>query len=137
LTGPEKVTRDDGVSYISFNFTLVKAPPIFDFADGNVIIRCRFYATDATESAHGLYNYTVKAGELKMDFVVQNWEWNIDKLSDLFEYLESLDYTVPKLKAGLALWVDMASLDLTKLSTVAEQDVNTTLQKEAHQHLSR
>ena len=128
LTGPEKVTRDDGVSYISFNFTLVKAPPIFDFADGNVIIRCRFYATDATESAHGLYNYTVKAGELKMDFVVQNWEWNIDKLSDLFEYLESLDYTVPKLKAGLALWVDMASLDLTKLSTVAEQDVNTTLQ---------
>jgi len=127
LTSPVEVTRDDGVSYISFNFTLVDAPKIFDFADGNVIIRCRFYVTDATESAHGLYNYKVNAGELKMDFVVQNWEWNIDKLNDLFEYLESLGYTVPKLKAGLALWVDMASLNLTKLST-AEQDVNTTLQ---------
>jgi len=127
LTGPKEVTRDDGVSYISFNFTLVDAPKIFDFADGNVTIRCRFYATDATESAHGLYSYTVKAGELKMDFIVQNWEWNIDRLNDLFEYLESLGYTVPKLKAGLALWVDMASLNLTKLST-AEQDIDTTLQ---------
>jgi hypothetical protein len=128
LTGPVEVTRDDGVSYISFNFTLVKAPLIFDFADGNVIIRCRFYATDATESAHGLYNYTVKAGELKMDFVVQNWEWNIDKLNDLFEILQKeYNATVPKLRAGLALWVDMASLNLTKLST-AEQDANTMLQ---------
>jgi hypothetical protein len=127
LTGPEEVNRTDGVSYISFNFTLVDAPKIFDFADGNVIIRCRFYLTDATESAHGLYNYTVKAGELKMDFVVQNWKWNIDKLNDLFKFLESRGYSVPKLKAGLALWVDMASLNLTKLST-AEQDADTTLQ---------
>jgi hypothetical protein len=127
LTGPEEVNRIDGVSYISFNFTLVDAPKIFDFADGNVIIRCRFYLTDATESAHGLYNYTVKAGELKMDFVVQNWKWNIDKLNDLFKFLESRGYSVPKLKAGLALWVDMASLNLTKLST-AEQDADTTLQ---------
>ncbi|MGB9684201.1 MAG: hypothetical protein ACPL1Z_04635 [Candidatus Bathyarchaeales archaeon] len=125
LTGPDSVTREDGVSYIAFNFTLVKAPQIFDFTEGNVVIRCRFYATDATESAHGLYNYTVKAGELKMDLVIQNWEWNIDKLNDLFEYLENLGYTVPKLKAGLALWVDMASLNITKLST-AEQDVETT-----------
>jgi hypothetical protein len=123
LTGPEEVNRTDGVSYISFNFTLVKAPPIFDFAEGNVIIRCRFYLTDATESAHGLYNYTVKAGELKMDFIVKNWEWNIDNLNDLFEFLESRGCIVPKLKAGLALWVDMASLNLTKLST-AEQDVD-------------
>jgi hypothetical protein len=128
LTGPEEVNRTDGVSYISFNFTLVKAPPIFDFAEGNVIIRCRFYLTDATESAHGLYNYTVKAGELKMDFVVKNWEWNIDKLNDLFEILQrEYNAIVPKLRAGLALWVDMASLNLTKLST-AEKDANTTLQ---------
>ena len=123
LTGPEEVNRTDGVSYISFNFTLVKAPPTFDFAEDSVIIRCRFYLTDATESAHGLYNYTVKAGELKMDFVVKNWEWNIDKLNDLFEYLKSRGYTVPRLRAGLALWVDMASLNLTKL-LIAEQDVD-------------
>jgi hypothetical protein len=124
LTGPEEVTKDDGVSYISFNFTLVDAPPIFNFADGNVIIRCRFYLTDTTESAHGLYSYIVKAGELKMDFVVQNWEWNIDKLNDLFDILQrEYDAIVPDLRAGLALWVDMASLNLAKLST-AEQDVD-------------
>ncbi|MCS7115731.1 MAG: hypothetical protein N0A00_10135 [Candidatus Bathyarchaeota archaeon] len=124
LTGPVSVTREDGVSYLAFNFTLAKAPPKFDFAEGNVIIRCRFYATDATENVHGLYNYTVKAGELKMDLIIKNWKWNIDKLNDLFEYLEGLGYTVPKLKAGLALWVDMASINVTKLST-AEQDVET------------
>ncbi len=124
LTGPVEVNREDGVFYISFNFTLLKAPPLFDFAEGNVIIRCRFYATDTTESAYSLYNYAVKAGELKMDLVVKKWKWNIDKLYDLFEYLESLGYTVPKLKAGLALWVDMASLNLTKLSA-AEQDIET------------
>ena len=127
LEGPKEVNRADGVSYISFNFTLVKAPPIFDFAKDNVVIRCRFYLTDAAESANGLYNYEVKAGELKMDFIVKNWEWNIDKLNDLFKYLEGLGYIVPKLKAGLALWVDMASLNLTKLS-IAEQDVDTTLE---------
>jgi len=128
LTGPVEVAKDDGVSYISFNFTLVDAPPLFDFAEDNVIIRCRFYATDANESAHGLYNYTVKAGELKMDFVIKNWKWNIDKLSGLFDVLRNeYNVTVPKLRAGLALWVDMASLNLTKLST-AEDDANTMLQ---------
>jgi hypothetical protein len=55
LTGPINVT-EDGVSYISFNFTLAKAPHIFDFVEGNVIIRCRFYATEAPENVYGLYN---------------------------------------------------------------------------------
>lgn len=126
LEGPEDVTRDDGVSYISFNFTLVNAPGAFDFADGNVVIRCRFYKTDATESVYGLYNYTVKAGELKMDLVIQNWEWNIDKLNDLFEFLSSnYNVTVPKLRAGLALWVDLASIEIEDIP-IAEQDANTT-----------
>lgn len=128
LTGPIEVTRDDGVSYISFNFTLTEAPWIFDFAEGNVIIRCRFYANDTTESVYGLYNYTVKAGELKMDLVIKNWKWNIDKLEDLFEILhEEFNITVPKLKAGLALWVDLASIEINEIP-VAEQDVNQTLQ---------
>ncbi|MEM2106017.1 MAG: hypothetical protein QXV21_06110 [Candidatus Bathyarchaeia archaeon] len=127
LSGPVEVTRDDGVSYISFNFTLVNAPGVFDFADGNVMIRCRFYKTDATESVYGLYTYTVKAGELKMDLVIQNWEWNIDKLNDLFEFLESYNITVPKLRAGLALWVDLASIEIEDIP-IAEQDAtNTTM----------
>ncbi|MCW4046709.1 MAG: hypothetical protein NWE99_03995 [Candidatus Bathyarchaeota archaeon] len=40
LTDPVEVTREDGASYLSFNFTLVKAPAGFDFAEGNVIIHC-------------------------------------------------------------------------------------------------
>ena len=128
LTGPVNVTREDGVSYISFNFTLTEAPSIFDFAEGNVIIRCRFYATEATENVYGLYNYTVKAGELKMDLVIQNWEWNIDKLNNLFDALQDeFDITVPKLRAGLALWVDMASINITDMP-IAEQDANSTTQ---------
>jgi hypothetical protein len=128
LTGPVNVTRGDGVSYISFNFTLVKAPPVFSFAKGNVTIRCRFYATEATEDAYGVYNYTVNPGELKMDLVIQNWEWNIDKLNNLFEILQDqYQVKVPQLRAGLALWVDMASINITDIS-IAEQDANSTLQ---------
>jgi hypothetical protein len=128
LTGPVNVTGEDGVSYISFNFTLTEAPSIFDFADGNVIIRCRFYAKQATENVYGLYNYTVEPGELKMDLVIQKWEWNIDKLSDLFSALhDEFNITVPKLRAGLALWVDMASINMTDIS-IAGQDANLTTQ---------
>jgi len=128
LTGPVNVTGNDGVSYISFNFTLAKALSIFDFAEGKVIIRCRFYATEATENVYGLYNYTVRPGELKMDLVIQNWKWNIDKLNNLFDALhDEFDITVPKLRAGLALWVDMASINITDIP-IAEQDANLTTQ---------
>jgi hypothetical protein len=128
LTGPVNVTRDDGVSYISFNFTLTEAPAAFDFAEGNVIIRCRFYATEATENVYGLYNYTVGPRELKMDLVIRNWEWNIDKLNGLFSVLhDDFNITVPKLRAGLALWVDMASINITNIP-IAEQDANLTTQ---------
>jgi hypothetical protein len=128
LTGPVNVTREDGVSYISFNFTLTEAPQIFDFAEDNVIIRCRFYATETTENVYDLYNYTVKPGELKMDLVIQNWEWNIDKLNKLFDILhDEFDITAPKLRAGLALWVDMASINITDIS-IAEQDANSMTQ---------
>jgi len=128
LTDPVAVTRADGVSYISFNFTLKNAPWPFNFADGNVIIRCRFYATDATENVYGLYNYTVKAGELKMDLIVQNWEWNIDKLDNLFDILhDEFGITPPQLRAGLALWVDLSSIKIKDIS-IAEQDINTTPQ---------
>ena len=128
LTGPVNVTGEDGVSYISFNFTLVKAPTIFDFANGNVIIRCRFYATEATENVYGLYNYTVRPRELKMDLVIQNWEWNIDKLNGLFDALhDEFNINVPKLRAGLALWVDMASINITDIP-IAQQDAELTTQ---------
>jgi hypothetical protein len=128
LTGPTNVTRNDGVSYISFNFTLVAAPQRFDFAEGNVVIRCRFYATDVVEDVYGLYNYTVKAGELKMDFVVNGWEWNVDKLDALFNVLhDEFNMTVPNMKAGLALWINLASIKMEDLP-IAENDSNTSPQ---------
>jgi hypothetical protein len=127
LTGPVNVT-ENGVSYVSFNFTLTEAPPIFDFAEGNVMIRCRFYATGATENVYDLYNYTVQPRELKMDLVIQNWEWNIDKLNSLFNDLHNeFNINVPKLRAGLALWVDMASINITNIA-IAEQDASLPTQ---------
>jgi len=125
LTGPVSVTRDDGTSYISFNFTLDSAPPIFDFAEENIIIRCRFYATNATENVYGLYNYTVNAGELKMDLIVKNWDWNIDKLNELFEILhDEFGITAPQIRAGLALWVDLASIEIVDMP-IADQDATS------------
>jgi len=119
LSGPESITKG-AKSYLSFNFTLTEAPLGFDFAEGNIIIRCRFYYTDATESVDNLYNYTVKAGELKMDFVVNHWEWNIDKIRPLLTAintaLKEYNITIPEGRAGLASWINLASVDLSKLA---------------------
>jgi len=124
LTGPIEVTRGD-VQYLSFNFTLTEAPPKFNFAEKNVIIRCRFYYTSATEDVDGYYTYTVGAGELKMDLIVKNWTWNIDLIKPLLEKLAEYGIDVPIKKSGLALWINLASIPLGKVD-LAEADVETT-----------
>jgi hypothetical protein len=127
LDGPENVTRGD-VKYLSFNFTLEDVPGIrqnLQFAENNVILRCRFYYTPATEDVYGKYSYTVNAGELKIDIIIKNWEWNIDKLEPIIDELRELGFNIPEGKAGLALWVDLASINLTKL-TIAESDAKST-----------
>jgi len=65
----------------------------------------------------------VRAGELKMDLIVKNWEWNIDKLNKLFQILqeEFPNIAVPKLRSGLALWTDLASIEILD---VADEDVD-------------
>lgn len=118
LSTPINVTKGD-VKYLSFNFTLIDVPdyrPNLQFAENNIIIRCRFYYTPATEDVEGRYTYTVDAGELKMDLVVKHWDWNIDKVKPLLEELREEEIDVPEGKAGLALWINLASIDLVKLA---------------------
>lgn len=124
LTGPELVPKGDNVYCVSFNFTLTKAPENFNFAENNVIIRCRFYNGTVEENA-GTYNYTVGAGQMKMDLVVKNWTWNIDQLQPLFEWLEQYGITIPPHKTGLALWINLASINIVDLSS-AESDIGSS-----------
>ena len=122
LTGPTEVTRGS-VQYLSFNFTLVSVPfPNLDFAENNVIIRCRFYYTPAEEDVDGLYTYSVDAGVLKWDLIVRNWTWNVDRLEPLFEELAGYGISVPVRKAGLALWMNFASIPIEEID-LAEADL--------------
>ena len=126
LDGPVNVTIGD-VKYLSFNFTLVDVPgnrPNLQFAENDTIIRCRFYYTPATENVYGKYTYKVDAGELKIDIVIKHWEWNIDKLEPIIDKLRELGFDIPKGKAGLALWVNLASINMTGLD-VAGNDVES------------
>jgi hypothetical protein len=104
--------------------------PGLKFAENNIEIRCRFYNTTTTEvpdEENPDYNYTVAAGQLKFDFVVHKWEWNIDKIN---QFLKDNDIEIPVNKTGLALWVNMASIKIENL-TCAENEV----QYEARNHV--
>jgi len=127
LDEPQNVTRGD-VKYLSFNFTLVDVPgwkERFQFAQGNIIIRCRFYYTPATEDVYGKYTYTVAAGEFKIDIVIKHWDWNVDKLNQITQNLRELGLNVPNSKAGLALWINLASINLTKFEAAGEDAEST------------
>ena len=126
LDGPENVTRDD-VRYLSFNFTLVDVPNFREHVflrKLEIVIRCRFYYTPATEDVYGKYAYTVNAGELKIDIVVKHWDWNIDKLEPIIDDLRKLGLDIPEGKAGLALWVNLASINMTKMHVAGEDAGN-------------
>lgn len=112
LSGPAMI-HSEGKNCLSFNFTLQKAPPNFKFVENNVIIRCRIYDTSTTENVDNLYSYTVNAGELKMDFVVKNWNWNLLKIHDFLNELQKYNIVIPRDKTGLALWINLASINTT------------------------
>ncbi|MGB9741264.1 MAG: hypothetical protein ACP5IM_04945 [Candidatus Bathyarchaeia archaeon] len=124
LDEPEPVSKDN-VTYWSFNFTLKSAPGHFnEFAKDNIQIRCRFYNTSATEEFDSEHSYTVAAGQLKFDFVVNHWEWNIDKLENFIEWLKTykdVNITIPSYKTGLALWINMASIKLKDLGAAENE----------------
>jgi hypothetical protein len=135
LEGPEFVEKGD-TSYWSFNFTLKKVPvwkSRFEFAEDNIQIRCRFYNTTTTRARDEDHNYTVAAGQLKFDFVVSSWQWNIDKIKAFVDWLNSSPYAqyqieIPTNKTGLALWVNMASIKLQDL-TAAQNEVQNQYQE--------
>jgi hypothetical protein len=120
---PPQLVEKENVTYWSFNFTLKSVPmPKFEFAQNNIQIRCRFYNTTATEIIDENHNYTVAAGQLKFDFVVTNWKWNIDKIKPFLEELkEDYGIEVPPHRTGLALWLNLASIKIEDLSD-AEND---------------
>jgi hypothetical protein len=102
-----------------------------EFAENNIQIRCRFYNTTTTEIIAENHNYTVAAGQLKFDFVVSNWEWNIDKLENFIKWLKTyqgVNITIPSYKTGLALWINMASIKIEDIST-AENEAQSQYQK--------
>jgi len=123
LTGP-KLVKNGNSTYWSFNFTLtdVYGRRGFEFAKNNIRIRCRFYNTTTTEipeETNNDYNYTVAAGQLKFDFVVNHWEWNIDKIN---EFLENNGLEpIPANRTGLALWVNMASINIDDLGCAGNE----------------
>jgi hypothetical protein len=126
LDGPTNVTEGN-VKYLSFNFTLIDIPghPNLQFAENNIMLRCRFYYTPATEDVYGKYQYTVKADELKVDLVINHWEWNIDKLEPIIQGLRNLGLNIPNSKPSLALWVNLASINKTE-TTIAKEDIQSS-----------
>jgi hypothetical protein len=132
---PPKPVANENASYWSFNFTLteVRGHQGFKFAENNIEIRCRFYNTTTTEvpdKSYPEYNYTVAAGQLKFDFVVNKWEWNIDKIN---QFLGNYGIEIPVNRTGLALWVNMASIKIENM-TCAENDVQYQAENQVEQN---
>jgi len=124
LTDPEYVRDEKGaVIGVAFAFKLHTLPewmPRLQFAEDNIMIRLRFYNATVTETVDDLYSYTVHPGEMKMDFVVNKWEWNIDKIRPLIISLREHGIEIPEGRARLALWVNLASINLTRLEELKE-----------------
>ncbi len=125
LTGPTLV-EDGETSYWSFNFTLTKVNghDWLKFAENNIEIRCRFYNTTSTVTLDEKHSYTVAAGQLKFDFVVKHWEWNIDRINAFLKEYGIDKEEILESQTGLALWINMASIKLENLTDVGKEVQN-------------
>jgi len=128
LSDIANITTSEGkIIGISFAFKLVELPdwmPNLQFAENNIMIRVRFYNETVEETVPGTDSkYTVNKGEMKMDFVVNKWVWNIDTLKELIQRLQDagFDIEIPEAKAKLALWVNLASINITRLTSAEEE----------------
>ncbi len=147
LSEIENITAPDGqIIGLSFTFRLVDLPdwlPNLRFAENNIMIRVRFYSETVEETVPGTgFTYTVNAGEMKMDFVVNKWVWNIDTIKQLITELRDAGFNIniPEARSRLALWVNLASFNITQLP-LAEQEpegieqCSTTTHMEIQDHM--
>ncbi|MCS7364320.1 MAG: hypothetical protein NDF54_02635 [archaeon GB-1867-035] len=118
LTNIENITTSEGeIIGLTFLYKLIEVPnPQFKFLENNLMLRCRFYYVPVEEKVDDV-TYTVTRAELKVDFILQKWEWILDDVKQLLE--EQFNLTISGVE-GLALWIDIASLNLTKLKQMGE-----------------
>jgi len=127
LIPPANITTTDGkIIGVSFGFRLVDIwLPRFQFAKDNILIRVRFYNQTVEETVPGTnFKYTVNAGEMKMDLVINEWKWNIDAIKQLILQLQQAGFNIqiPAVRSRLALWVNLASINITRLPLEDVQD---------------
>ncbi len=109
---------------LTFTFNLAKSQiPMFKFAENNVKLVNRFYYVTVNETV-GDVTYTVTNAELKTDFIINKWLWNIDIFRTMInavndKYNLSLQVPSPE-RTGLALWVNLASCNRTRLKQSVE-----------------
>jgi hypothetical protein len=114
---------DNKVIGVSFAFVL-KSMPIyhFKFAENNIMIRVRFYNTTVKETVPDTgIEYKVHAGEMKMDLVIDKWQWNSDVIKPLMGALREVGVEIPDITTRLALWINLASINKTKLDEAKEE----------------
>jgi len=80
FVGPKNITDSRGrVVGIAFSFVAESAKaPVFDRFE-KIVIRCRLYAVNVTESV-GNSTYVITRSELKNDIVIVGWRWGWDRL---------------------------------------------------------
>jgi hypothetical protein len=131
LSDIKNITADGNVIGLAFAFKLVQVPwwkQRFEFAENNIMIRCRFYFEPVTEVVDG-HEYTVNVGEMKQDIAISNWKWNLDTLKPLLEQSKEHNVTIPEGRTGLALAINLASINVTKITpeqAETVEDISTT-----------
>ncbi len=101
------IVQGSDVIGLTFTMTLSEAPQKFGFAEGNVKLVVRIYSSPVEETfslGGQSYSYSVGAGEVKMDFVVDGWDWNFEPKT-----ISRLNTTYLTVSPALALWVDAAA----------------------------
>jgi len=138
---PQAITDSNGEEIgLSFAFHLKEVRnPVWKFAEGRIMVKCRFYYVPVQESSDELV-YKVGRGEMKMDLQINGWNWNIDEVTKTVNELRSagINITAPNIeRAGLALWVDLTSAKFDRVRNVRnvgetfEEIGNTTSLKKA------